>query len=368
MLPLLSDELSPVLSGIIYCGVITACQRHYEFDRAREWTLALTTWCERQPELVTFRGNCQVHRAEVCELSGRWQESLARAQEATSQAEQAGERSVVADAHYQEGEIHRLRGEFELAQQAYEKASELGRDLQPGLALLRSSQGKHDSAKLGLARALAETEEPFRRTKLLAASADVHLVMGNLDAARQAATELETIASRFDNPCLTALSARARGSVFLAEGDFQAALGPLRRAFFVWQRIGAPYWEARLQLQLAQACQGLGDHEGAQMSRSAARRVLEGLGANLDLQEIVPQGPGHAAGASHAEEPSGLTPRELEVLRLLATGKTNKELAVELELSERTVDRHVGNIFRKLNVTTRAAATALAYQRGWVEG
>jgi DNA-binding CsgD family transcriptional regulator len=357
VLPAVSGALSPLVAGIVYCAVIAQCQRYYALDRAREWTAALTAFCDAQPELVTFRGSCLVHRSQVSQLEGRWEQALQQASNASANALAQAEPEMAADAHYQQAEIHRLRGEFEAAEAAFSKAQQLGRDVQPGLALLRLRRGQTTAAESGLSRALSEVSDPFARAKLLVGAVEFYLARSDLEHARQLVSELEQLAERFSNDCLHAFSAHARGRWQLAGGDARAALGPLRRAFFIWQRIGAPYYEALVQADLATACDALGDREGSQGARDTARKTFELLGAKPDLE---------ALSSTPAKAGFGLTPRELQVLRLVAAGMTNKEAAVQLGLSERTVDRHVANIFRKLDVTTRAAATAAALKHALV--
>jgi DNA-binding NarL/FixJ family response regulator len=356
MLAAASGELSPIVTGIIYCAVIASCQRAFALERAREWTAALAQWCEAQPELVTFRGSCQVHRSEILQLAGEWQKALAHAERASSGDLAAADRDAVGDAFYMQGEIHRLRGELAQAEDAYLQSSQLGREPQPGLAQLRTAQGRHRVAFNALKRLLGETTDLLARARLLPAFLEICLELGEHPEASSAAAELERIASQYESEVLGAISAHARGLCLLSQGDAQAALGPLRRAFYVWQRLGAPYEEARSRLALSRACQALGDSEGARLSLEAARILFEQLGAARDLAGLD-----HPSAAAAASAQS-LTPRELQVLRLVATGKTNRMIAEELKLSEKTIDRHVSNIFQKIDVASRAAATAYAYE------
>jgi ATP/maltotriose-dependent transcriptional regulator MalT len=191
----------------------------------------------------------------------------------------------------------------------------------------------------------------------------VLLGAGARDEALAACRELETIADAHGTEALVALAAHARAALLLHAADAQAALGPLRRAFFVWQTIGAPYAAAKVRVDLARACEALGDGEGAARELAAARATFSDLGAALDLESV-------AAPADQAKpaRTCGLTERELQVLRLVATGGTNKAIAHELGLSEKTIDRHLSNIFGKLGVASRAAATAYAYEHGLIAG
>jgi len=351
-----TGELSPVVTGILYCSVIDCCQRVYAVDRAREWTAALTNWCESQSELVSFTGTCLVHRAEILELHGLWSEASEEASRAVERLSLAPDPAATAAACYQKAELHRLRGEFEEAEDAYRRANELGREPQPGLSLLRLAQGRGDAAASAICRAVAAMTDPLQRVRLLPALVEILLAVGKVEEARAASRELAEIAAGLDSEVPDAMAAHARGAVLLAEGDPRAALEPLRHAFDVWQRVGAPYLAARIRVLIGLGCRALGDEEGARLELDAARTVFEKLGATPDLGRL--DAPLSRAGPAEAK---GLSARELQVLSLVASGKTNKVIARELFLSEKTVDRHVSNIFAKLGVSSRAAAASYAH-------
>jgi DNA-binding CsgD family transcriptional regulator len=357
MMAVTAGELSPLMTGLIYCSVIDACQQVYALARAWEWTSALTQWCEAQPQMVAFTGTCLVHRAEIMQLHGAWRAAIEEARRACERHSQGIEQQPPAAAFYQQAEVHRLRGESEAANAAYRNASQRGCDPQPGLALLRMAQGRTDVAAAAIRRAVSAATGQLQRTRLLPAYVEIMLAVSDIGNAKSASRELVDIAESFDTSVLRAIAAHAQGAVELAEGDAQAALGSLRRAFEAWRQVKAPYESARVRVLMGMACRAFGDDEGARLELDAARDVFEQLGAEPDLARVDSLRKGTALGHSHR-----LTPREVQVLRLVAAGKTNKAIAAELFLSEKTVDRHASNIFNKLGVPSRAAATAYAYE------
>ena len=357
MIAVTEGELSPLMTGLIYCSVIDACQQVYALARAREWTTALAQWCEAQPQMVAFTGTCLVHRAEIMQLSGAWRDAIEEAQRACERYARENKQQPPAAAFYQQAEVHRLRGEFRAADEAYRDASQRGFEPQPGLALLRMAEKRTDAAAAAIRRVVGATTEQLQCARLLPAYVEIMLAVGDIEAARSACRELANIAESFGTGALGAMAAHARGAVELAEGDARAALGSLRRAFEAWRKVEAPYEVARVRVLAGLACRALGDDEGAGLELDAARAAFERLGAAPDLARVDSLTRYAASGPPH-----GLTPRQLQVLRLIAAGKTNKAIAAELFLSEKTIDRHVSNIFNKLDVPSRAAATAYAYE------
>jgi DNA-binding CsgD family transcriptional regulator len=310
----------------------------------------LTAWCAGQPDLVPYRGQCLLHRAELLQLHGAWPEAMAEARQAYARFLQPTGHPAAGAAAYQEAELHRLRGEAAEAEKAFRRASRLGREPQPGLALLRLAQGQVAAARAAIRRVLDEASDRHDRCRLLPAATEIALAAGDLPAAEE-----------LDAPLLRAAAASARGAALLGRGDARSALAELRSAFAAWQELEAPYEAARAREGIGLACRTLGDQDSAAMELDAARWAFRRLGAATDLARV--EAPGVAA---PAEAAGGLTAREVQVLRLVATGRTTRAIAAELVLSERTVDRHLSNIFAKLGVPSRAAATAWAYEHGLI--
>jgi len=357
MVAVASGEVSPIFTGIVYCGAIAGCETAYDPRRAHEWTNALARWCEEQPQLVAFSGRCLAHRAGILQLHGEWRDALSEAQLARERCEQAMNRAATGQALYQQGELHRLQGDFAASETAYRDASRYGREPQPGLALLRLRQGDHEAAAAAIRRLVGETSEVMPRAGILPAYVEVLLAVGDLEEARSASSELAGIAAASESAMLRAIAAQVEGAVSLAEGDAPGALGSLRRAWQVWEELNAPYEAGRVRVLVGLACRALGDEDGAALELDAARSVFEELGAMPDLTRVRELMRSAAQSDTH-----GLSERELEVLRLVAAGKTNREIASALVVSQHTVARHVQNIFGKLGVSSRTAATAFAFE------
>lgn len=361
MVLVLSNDLAPVVSGVIYCSVLDACQEISEVHRAREWTDALSSWCDDQHDMVMFTGNCLVHRAEILQLQGAWSDAVDQALRACERFTAASDRWATGAAQYQLGEIYRARGEWSDAETAYQQASEWGHEPQPGLALLRMAQGQRDVADASIRRVVAEAGDDLGRAKVLPAAVEIALACGDRTRAVEAVADLERLAGRYGTQALQAQALWAAGALRLEGGDAPGALPQLRESWRLWRELDAPYEAARVRVLIGRGCRALGDEESAQLELAAARRVFIELGARPDVARVD-----ELAESTDTRSTHGLTERELEVLRLVATGRTNREVAKELVLAERTVDRHVSNIFTKLGVSSRAAATGYAHRHGLV--
>ena len=357
MVSVTGGEIAPLVAGVVYCSVLSACHDMFDLRRAQEWTAAFQRWCESHPELVAFRGHCLIRRSELLQLQGAWRDALVEARRACERLTALAGQPELGAAQYQLGELHRLRGELTEADRAYRLASQAGYKPQPGLALLRLCEGNSDAADASIRLALKETRNRRIRVLLLSAAVEIALTRADLAGAQDAAGELAALAEGVDSSYLRAVAAKARGAVSLAGNEALAAVESLRNAAAAWQELDAPYELARTRVLIGLAYRQLGDDEGAQLELDAAHEVFEQLGAEPDAAAAAAlSGRGTSASSPH------LTGREIEVLRLIATGATNRAIADRLRISEKTVARHVSNIFTKLDLPSRSAATAYAYE------
>ncbi len=274
MLSVIEGEVNPIVSGIAYCSVIGACSQAFDPKRASDWTRALSRWCEEQPDLVPFRGQCLVHRAQIMQMRGLWPDAMEQIDDACTQLSAPPGHPAVGSAYYEQAELYRLRGDLSQAERSYALAAEFGQETQPGLALLRLVQGRVDAARAGIIRALAEIPNGLLRAPLLAAGVEIAIAAADLDAAESASTELSSIAAAHDSVLLTAMATQAAGAVMLARGAWAEALPVLRRSWNAWQDVDAPYFAARVRVLVGQACRDSGDLDATRMELDAARGGL----------------------------------------------------------------------------------------------
>jgi DNA-binding NarL/FixJ family response regulator len=359
MLAVLSDRVHPAWAGAIYCHLMDVCHQLADLRRAREWTRATAQWCDEMPEAVLYRGICRVHRAQVLQTGGDWDEAEREAMQACQDLRHMHVLTV-AEGHYQAGEIRRLRGDLVSAETAYRRTRELGRDPQPGLALLHLAEGRIAQAAASIATAVAVTEEPLGRAPLYAAQVEISLAADDWEVAASAAEALGDLAETYGSSGLQASATQARGVVLLAADRHVEAMAALRTALRHWHDVEAPFEAARTRIPIARAYRALGDEDAAARELRAARTIFQRLGAHAAIAEVD-----RLLGPDAL--PGGLSKREAEVLRLIAAGKSNRQIATALFLSEKTVARHVSNIFDKLGASSRVGAAAYAFEHGLAE-
>ena len=356
MVGISAGEASPIIAGMVYCSMIEACQEVSDFSRAASWTSALTRWCDTQPGLVPYTGQCSLHRGQIMRLHGAYDEALGEFARAQRRYRLEGTTAPAALALTEQGDVLRIQGKLDEAEDCYRQSAELGYEPQPGLALCWLARGRTPAAVSAMRRLLAETQGPVGRSRMLPGGVHVMVAAALIDEAREHADELAEIASLFGNPAVRAMAAYARATVELASGQVAEALGQARESTRLWSDIGAPYEAARARVLVARALRELGDEDSATGELAVAGRAFAEVGAAPAAQEVD-----KLLGRAR---PGGLTEREIEVLSLVAEGKSNYEIARVLVLSQKTVERHLSNIFSKLDVSSRTAAAAYAHDHG----
>ena len=363
MVGLADPHISPILAGQSYCSMVEACQEIADYRRMAEWTTSLTRWCRMQPEIVPFTGQCAVHRAQIMRSQGALSEALEELALALTRYAEEGTTPAAGLVHYERGEVLRVQGDFAGAADSYREAGALGHDPQPGQALLSLAKGHGGAAVATMRRLLEETPHPVQRTAVLPAAVEVFLAVDDVAAARAAADELAGLARGFGCEALEAAGAYAVGSVLMAAGHpgepgavggAAEALPHLRHAWKLWIDLGARYEAAWARVRIGLACRALGDEDSAVSELAVAGRTFAEIGAEparVEVERLLGR-----------DLPDGLTAREVEVLRLVASGRSNPQIAQDLFLSQKTVQRHLSNIFGKTGVTSRTAAAAYAFE------
>jgi ATP/maltotriose-dependent transcriptional regulator MalT len=356
MVGISAGEVSPIIAGMVYCSMIEACQEVSDFSRAASWTSALTRWCEAQPGLVPYTGQCSLHRGQIMRLRGAYDEALAEFALAQRRYQLEGTAAPAALALTEQGDVLRIRGKLDEAEEAYRQAAEFGFEPQPGLALSWLARGRTTAAVTAIHRLLAEAGGPVQRSRLLPAAVEILVAAQLLDEARRRSDELSEIASAFGISALWAMTAYAYAAVELASGETEDALGHGRESGRLWSDIGSPYEASRARVLVARALRELGDEDSATAELAVAGHGFADVGAAPGVQQVD-----KLLGRAR---PGGLTEREIEVLRLVAAGRSNPDIAHALVLSPKTVERHLSNIFTKLDVPSRTAAAAYAHEHG----
>jgi len=351
----MAGEVGPVTAGRVYCSTIEACQEVSDFGRAGEWTRALTRWCDAQPGLLAYTGQCATHRGQLLRLHGAFTDAVQELERAVERYASFGGDPAVGQAHYELGETHRLLGDLSAAERSFEAAAEHGHPGQPGRALLWLAQGRAEDAAAAVRRLLAERQGPVQRAQVLPAAVQVLVEVDGPAEASALAEELLALGTGFGCTALRAAGRHAVALTALTSGNGREAVDSAQRSLELWAGLSAPYEVARSRAVLGQALRLVGDDQSATSALEAALSELTDLGAGPDCRHV-------AALLPAQEYPRGLTGREVQVLRLVATGMSNTEIADELTLAEKTVARHLSNIFTKLDVGSRTAAAAFAYE------
>ncbi len=351
MLPVLAGHLPPEWAGEIYCIVIHACYDVNDLHRMRAWTHATEQWCEQFSGDVVYSGICRIHRLQLSSVAGDW----AAAEHAIERSgtELVGRNNWVAgEAFYQLGELRRLRGDLPGARAAYTRARDLGTEPQPGESLLRHATGEHDAAWSGVSAALAGRDR-LAAARLLQAAVDIALTRGLREDADRLCRQLEDTAVIYDTAGLRAWAGQARAAVLIAQSRYAEAMPLLQAAGREYRAMHARYEIARIHELLAQAHRGMDQPAAAASDAATALTIYRDLGALPDVHRL-----------DGGRPPGGLTQREAEVLALVAAGASNKTAAEALFISQKTVGRHLANIFAKIGTSSRTAAAAWAHDHG----
>lgn len=347
MLPVIAGQVPAEWGGDIYCTVIHVCHELADFQRMADWTSATERWCSRFASEAIYPGICRVHRLELRGAHGEW-DAVEVQLAAESRALLDGNDWVAGEGFYQLGEILRRRGDHAGALEAYAAARAAGIDPQPGEALLAFTEGRAAEAWSMLAASL-QRRDRVARVRLLRAGVEVALAMGRMADAVELARELREAAADYRSRGFLAWAAHADGMLALRQDRPAEALTALQEAAALLRRDRQPYETARVLEWIAQAHEAHGRPGAAQRARAEAAETFSRLGVR----------PPRAAAGDGL-----LTAREVEVLECVAAGASNRAVAARLFISEKTVGRHLANIYVKLGVGSRTAAAAWWRERG----
>ena len=347
MLPVLAGQVPLDWAGDIYCVVLNQCHYLADLPRMRAWTQSMERWCADFAASDTYGGVCDVHRLQLLAATDDYRQLQARLV-AASQALEDVNSWAAGEGYYQLGEVLRLQGDADGAFAAFARARTLGVDPQPGEALLRCGLGDGQTAWTDLRVALADHDR-VGRMQMLRGAVEVALARNDLDEADQYCHELEDGAKVFGTPGFRAWAAHARGAILVKRGEHADALAVLESALREYRIQRSRYETAQVYEWMALAHRALGDEDVAAADAATAQSIYDQLGVE-------------PAGICGSASPAGLTKRELEILTAIARGATNRQVAQQIFISEKTVARHLANIYAKLGVSSRTAAADWARQ------
>jgi DNA-binding NarL/FixJ family response regulator len=345
MLTVLADEFPIEWAGDIYCLVLYHCNRVADLPRMRAWTQSMEQWCANFAAEV-YGGVCEMHRLHLLTATEDYRLIEDRLFIASRNLEDVNTFAAAAG-FYELGEIRRLRGDLDGALAAFSQARTLGVDPQPGEALTRCTQGDSAAAWTALQASLA-WQDRVGRMRLLLAAVEVALIRDCAEEAEALCRELETGAEAFGTPGFKAWAAHARGAVLIHRAEYGQALDALQAALREYRTQQCRYETGKVYECMATAHKALGDNDIAAADRATAQSIYRQLGV-----EGLP--------TSAESDPGGLTKREIEILIRIASGATNRQVADLIFISEKTVGRHLANIYAKLGVSSRTAAVTWAY-------
>lgn len=354
MMPVLADQVPVDWAGDIYCAVIHECHRLADMNRMKTWFEAMEQWRAGPQVAASWYGTtCEVHKMDLHSATKDYRQVEQRLIDAI--AAMGDFPATAGTGYYELGELRRRQGDIDGARSAFAKAREHNRDPQPGEALLRCQLGEDAAAWNDLRMRIDAEHDAINRVRLLPAAVEIALARGRVDEADKYCAELEEGAEKFDSPGFRAWALHARGAVLVNQGRAAEALPVLQDALRRYRNVQCRYEMAQVYEWMSQARHASGDAAGAESDTASAEAIYQQLGARPTR-------------AVNNAVPGGLTKREVEVLGLIAAGASNREVAKRLFISDKTVGRHLANIFVKLGVSSRTAAAAWAHENKVLPG